>query len=133
MLNHLKASTLVVRSLHTAHEATTIQINQIKESLIASKLTTHQEIQKQISSIVSRKTTIESSQARMEAKQDQMFAQLTEVHNSMELISSLLLDDDAKRGENIIKSKCKQLSLKSTDTETSDRGNKGQKDSKRRK
>ena len=44
MLNHPKASTLIVRSLHTAQEATTSQINQIKESLIDSRLTTHQEI-----------------------------------------------------------------------------------------
>ncbi|KAL8125250.1 hypothetical protein AgCh_012797 [Apium graveolens] len=43
-----------------------------------SKLTTHQEIQKQISPIVVRKTAIEASQARLEAKQTQMSDQLTE-------------------------------------------------------
>ena len=102
MLNHLKASTLVVRSLHTAHEATTTQINQIKESLIASKLLTHQEIQKQISPIVTKQIAIEASQTRLEAHQAQMFDQLIEVQNSMELILSLLLGDDAKKGEKLI-------------------------------
>ncbi|KAL8094024.1 hypothetical protein AgCh_035782 [Apium graveolens] len=67
-----------VRSLHTDQEATTSQINQIKESLIASRLTTHQEIQKQIVPIVAGQTTIEASQARLEAKQVQMSDQLTE-------------------------------------------------------
>ncbi|KAL8124831.1 hypothetical protein AgCh_012476 [Apium graveolens] len=56
------------RSLHTAQEATTSQINQIKESLIASRLTTHQEIQKKMASIIVRQSTIEVNQARLEAK-----------------------------------------------------------------
>ncbi|KAL8103385.1 hypothetical protein AgCh_027814 [Apium graveolens] len=125
MLNHLKASNLVVRSLHTTQEATTSQINQIKESLTASRLTTHQEIQKQIAPIVFRQTAIEAIQARLEAKQAQMSTQLIEVQNSMELILSLLLGDDLKKGEKIIKSKCKQLTLTDTDDENPDGGTEG--------
>ncbi|KAL8118191.1 hypothetical protein AgCh_015914 [Apium graveolens] len=63
-----------------------------------------------------------------------MSVQLTEVHNSIELILSQLLGDDAKKGEKIIKSKYKLLILTHTDDENPDGGNKGgQKDSKRRK
>ena len=63
-----------------------------------------------------------------------MSNQLTEVQNSMKLILSLLLGDDAKKGEKIVKSKCKQLTLTNIDDENPDRGNKGgQKDSERKR
>ncbi|KAL8104821.1 hypothetical protein AgCh_028845 [Apium graveolens] len=54
-------------------------------------------------------------------------AQLNEIQTSVELLLSLLLSDDAKKGEKIVKSKCSDDQiLKKTDDETDDQGNPSQ-------
>ncbi|KAL8115054.1 hypothetical protein AgCh_021763 [Apium graveolens] len=89
------------------------------------------EIQKQITPIVSRQTAIEANQTRLEATKVQISEQLTEVQNSMDLIISLLLGDYAKKGEKIVKSKCKQLTLKNGDDENPDGGGESRRSERR--
>ena len=52
---------------------------------------------------------------------------MNEIQTSIELLFSLLLSDDAKKGEKIVKSKCSDDQiLKKTDDETDDQGNPSQ-------
>ncbi|KAL8088541.1 hypothetical protein AgCh_038357 [Apium graveolens] len=73
------------------------------------------EIQKQLAPLIARHDKMEANQVKLEATQDKISSKLDEVQQSMELIVTLLLGDDAKKGEKVLKSKCKQLQLKDAD------------------
>lgn len=53
-----------------------------------------------------------------------MSTQLNNVQEAMELIISLLLDDDAKKGEKLSKTKCKSIQAHVDDDTVGDGGNK---------
>ena len=58
------------------------------------------------------------------ANQASQQAQLNEIQSSVELLLSLLLSDDVKKGEKIVKSKCSNDQiLKKKDDEADDQGN----------
>ncbi|KAL8147743.1 hypothetical protein AgCh_005168 [Apium graveolens] len=76
---------------------------------------------------------IEKTQEKQQSQIDDILknqasqqSQLDEIQSSVELLVSLLLPADAKKGENVIKSKCKTVkTLKGKDDETDDQGNSG--------
>ncbi|KAL8094300.1 hypothetical protein AgCh_035994 [Apium graveolens] len=82
---------------------------------------------------IDRVAYIEKTQEKQQAQIDQILtnqasqqSQLTEIQTSVELLISLLLPADAKKGEKVIKSKCKtNKSLQGKDDGKDDQGNSG--------
>ncbi|KAL8101032.1 hypothetical protein AgCh_033059 [Apium graveolens] len=127
----LKITALSTKHLQVLHTSTHEKVDTLREQ--ADKLDQVLKLDKHryIRPISEKVTAIEKTQEKQQAQiaevlvnQASQKAQLDEIQSSVELLLSLLLPDDAKKGEKVVKSKCSPTQeLKKKDDETDDQGN----------
>lgn len=129
----LRISALSTRHLSGEHYAIQAQIGRIKDAITEQNMNWTLDKKKFFQPTHDRIAYIEKEQEKQKAQLDQVLknqdsqqAQLNEIQNSMEILVSLLLpEDDAKKGEKVSKSKCKSAKpLKKDDhNDAEDQGN----------
>lgn len=90
----------MMKSLHGDNAATKEQVTSIRDVVDKALLTQKQDVSKIINLVSVRQT-------QLEEKVDKMYVQLNEVKKSVELLLSIFLVDDVKKGERALKSNCK--------------------------
>lgn len=89
----------MIKSLHSAYTTTQASVDFLKTAFDDVKLKQNLELKKIVRLIVERQDMIEMNQVEMSC-------QLTMLQTSVELLVSILLGDDVKKGETISKSSC---------------------------
>ncbi|KAL8107130.1 hypothetical protein AgCh_023792 [Apium graveolens] len=129
----LRVTALSTKHLQGLHSTTHAEIHKIQENFIKQEQVWKLDKKKFFQPSMDRIAYIEKTQDRQQAQIDKIMqnqasqqSQLTEIQSSVELLISLLLPADAKKGEKVIKSKCKDdKTLQGKDDEKDDQGNSG--------
>ncbi|KAL8149047.1 hypothetical protein AgCh_006161 [Apium graveolens] len=127
----LVSSEVVVLDPNGHHSITQAKVNKIQETLIQQDMNVKLEKNRFFKPTFDRIGYIEKTQEKQQAQISDILKneaaqqdQLNEIQNSVELLVSLLLPDDAKKGEKVIKSKCKtDQPLKGKNDDNEDQGN----------
>ncbi|KAL8134557.1 hypothetical protein AgCh_009539 [Apium graveolens] len=127
----LKITALLTKHLQGLHSSTLEKVDTLKEH--ADKLDLQLKLDKNryIRPTLEKIEAIEKIQEKQQTQIDEVLAnqvsqnaQLEEIQSSVELLLSLLLSDDAKKGEKVVKSKCSPTKiLKKKDDKGDDQGN----------
>ncbi|KAL8103728.1 hypothetical protein AgCh_028071 [Apium graveolens] len=127
----LKVTALSTKSLQGLHSTTEAKVDKLQDT--DDKLDMEIKLDKKrfIRPIQEKVEAIEKVQEKKQAQLDEVLQnqaaqqiQLTEIQSSVELLLSLLLTDDAKKGEKVVKSKCStSQTLKKKDDSEDDQGN----------
>ncbi|KAL8116595.1 hypothetical protein AgCh_022941 [Apium graveolens] len=128
----LRVTALSTRHLQGQHSITHDKVNKIQENLIQQDMNLKLENKRFFQPTFDRIAYIEKTQEKQQSQIDEILKnqashqnQLNEIQSSVELLVSLLLPADAKKGEKVIKSKCKlDKTLKKKD-DGNDPGNSG--------
>ncbi|KAL8133306.1 hypothetical protein AgCh_008680 [Apium graveolens] len=123
---------LVKKHLQGQHSTTHAEVHKIQEALLKQETTMKLEKKSFFKPTFERIAYIEKTQEKQQSQIDEILqnqvsqqSQLNEIQSSVELLVSLLLPADAKKGEKVIKSKCKpDKTLKKKD-DGNDPGNSG--------
>lgn len=126
LLDHLMTSTFMMKSLHSDQTKTQTAVDSIKTTFDEVKAKHDYGLKKILRPIIERQDMIEK-------EQEKMSGQLKEVQNSLELFVSLILGDDAEKGEKLLPSKCTPELTMPKDDGASDGGHKGGKAPRRYK
>ena len=126
----LRVITLSTRHLQGQHSITHDKVNKIQENLIQQDMNLKLEKNRFFKPAFDRIAYIEKTQEKQQTQIEEILknqsshqSQLNEIQSLVELLVSLLLPADAKKGEKVIKSKCKSiLTLKGKDDGNDDQG-----------
>ncbi|KAL8101334.1 hypothetical protein AgCh_033278 [Apium graveolens] len=129
----LRVTALSTKHLQGLHSNTHAELHKIQENFIKQEQVCKIDKKKFFHPTIDRVAYIEKTQEKQQAQIDQILtnqasqqSQLTEIQTSVELLISLLLPADAKKGEKVIKSKCKtNKTLQGKDDGKDDQGNSG--------
>ncbi|KAL8155258.1 hypothetical protein AgCh_000581 [Apium graveolens] len=129
----LRVTALSTKHLQGVHSTTHADIHKIQEELMKQEQVQKIDKKKFFQPTFDRVAYIEKTQEKQQAQIDDILknqasqqSQLNEIQASVEFLVSLLLPADAKKGEKVIKSKCKtDKTLKGKDDEKDDQGNPG--------
>ncbi|KAL8157879.1 hypothetical protein AgCh_002553 [Apium graveolens] len=129
----LRVTALSTKHLQALHSTTHAELHKIQEEFIKQEQVWKINKKKFFQPTFDRIAYIEKTQDHQQAQIDDILknqasqqSQLTEIQSSVELFISLLLPADAKKGEKVIKSKCKtDKTLTGKDDEKDDQGNPG--------
>ncbi|KAL8134537.1 hypothetical protein AgCh_009526 [Apium graveolens] len=129
----LRVTALSTKHLQGLHSNTHAELHKIQENFIKQEQVWKIDKKKFFQPTIDRIAYIEKTQEKQQAQIDQILtnqasqqSQLTEIQTSVELLISLLLPADAKKGEKVIKSKCKtNKTLQGKDDGKDDQGNSG--------
>ena len=129
----LRVTALSTKHLQGLHSTTHAELHKIREEFIKQDQVHKIDKKKFFQPTFDRIAYIEKTQDNQQAQIDDILknqasqqSQLTEIQTSVELLISLLLPADAKKGEKVIKSKCKtEKTLKGKDDEKDNQGNSG--------
>jgi len=127
----LRVTALSTRHLQGQHSTTHAKVNKIQETLIQQDMNVKLEKNRFFKPAFDRIAYIEKTQEKQQTQIEEILKnqashqnQLNEIQSSVKLLVSLLLPADAKKGEKVIKSKCKSTqALKGKDDGNDDRGN----------
>ncbi|KAL8089501.1 hypothetical protein AgCh_039102 [Apium graveolens] len=127
----IKITTLSTKQLQGLHTSTHEKVDTLREKADKLDLQIKLDKNRYIRPISEKVEAIEKTQeeqhaqiAEVLAKHASQKAQLDEIQSSVELFLSLLLPDDAKKGEKVVKSKCSPTQeLKKKDDKGDDQGN----------
>ncbi|KAL8090662.1 hypothetical protein AgCh_039917 [Apium graveolens] len=127
----LRVTALSTRNLQGQHSITQTKVNKIQETLIQKDINFILDKNRFFKPAFNKVEAIEKAQEKQQAQiaevlknQASQQIQLKEFQSSVELLLSLLLPDDAKKGEKVVKSKCStDLALKKKDDGNDDQGN----------
>ncbi|KAL8134856.1 hypothetical protein AgCh_009747 [Apium graveolens] len=129
----LRVTALSTKHLQGLHSNTHAVLHKIQENFIKQEQVWKIDKKKFFQPTIDRVAYIEKTQEKQQAQIDQILtnqasqqSQLTEIQTSVELLISLLLPADAKKGEKVFKSKCKtNKTLQGKDDGKDDQGNSG--------
>ncbi|KAL8120989.1 hypothetical protein AgCh_017960 [Apium graveolens] len=129
----LRVTALSTRHLQGLYSITHAELHKIQEELLKQEMTQKLDKEKFFQPTFDRVAYIEKTQEKQQSQindilknQASQQSQLDEIQTSVELLVSLLLPADAKKGEQVIKSKCKTVkTLKGKDDEKDDQENSG--------
>ncbi|KAL8119033.1 hypothetical protein AgCh_016511 [Apium graveolens] len=126
----LRVTALSTKHLQGLHSTTHTELHKIQENFIKQEQVWKIDKKKFFQPTIDRIAYIEKTQDHQQAQIDEILknqasqqSQLTEIQSSVKLLISLLLPADAKKGEKVIKSKCKtDKTLTGKDNEKDDQG-----------
>ncbi|KAL8114452.1 hypothetical protein AgCh_021347 [Apium graveolens] len=129
----LRVTALSTKHLQGLHSNTHAELHKIQENFIKQEQVWKIDKKKFFQPTIDRVAYIEKTQEKQQAQIDQILtnqasqqSQLTEIQTSVELLISLLLPADAKKGEKVIKSKCTtNKTLQGKDDGKDDQGTSG--------
>ncbi|KAK1352302.1 hypothetical protein POM88_053566 [Heracleum sosnowskyi] len=125
LLTHLKATIVQVKSLNNRFDASDKVIEGLRNDITARELTQQKDKSLYISLCKDQKI-FDSRLSKVEENQVKMSTKLDEIANSIELLTSVLLSDDVKKGERVSQEdKCKSSQTLTWKDDTTDGGAKG--------
>ncbi|KAK1397705.1 hypothetical protein POM88_007568 [Heracleum sosnowskyi] len=125
LLTYLKATIIQVKSLNNRFDASDKVIEGLRNDIAARELTQQKDKSLYISLCKDQKV-FDSRLSKVEDNQVKMSTKLDEIANSIELLTSVLLSDDVKKGERVPQDKCKSSQTLARKDDTTDGGAKGQ-------
>ncbi|KAL8125055.1 hypothetical protein AgCh_012653 [Apium graveolens] len=129
----LRVTALSIKHLQGLHSTTHAELHKIQENFLKQEQVWKIDKKKFFQPTIDRIAYIEKTQEKQQAQIDDILtnqasqqSQLTEIQSSVELLISLLLPADAKKGEKVIKSKCNtNKTLQGKDDGNDDQGYSG--------
>ena len=124
LLSHLKATVVQIKSLNNRFDDSDKVIEGLRND-IATREHTMQKDKSLYISLCKEQKTFNSRLLKVEENQIAMSTQLTSISNALELLTSVLLSDDVKKGESVPKDKCKDTQALRRKDDSTDGGSKG--------
>ncbi|KAK1359330.1 hypothetical protein POM88_043804 [Heracleum sosnowskyi] len=121
LLSHLKATIVQIKSLNNRFDASDKVIKSLRNDIATRELTQQKDKSLYISLCKDQKN-FDSRLSKVEENQVKMSTKLDEIANSIELLTSVLLSDDVKKGERVSKDKCKSSQTLTQKDDTADGG-----------
>ncbi|KAK1361435.1 hypothetical protein POM88_045909 [Heracleum sosnowskyi] len=123
MLTHLKATIVQVKSLHNRFDETHKAVIGLRNDIIAKELALKSD-RAQYSSMIKDQVEIKQRLRKVERNQDVMSTKIDSIAASLELLTSVLIPDDVKKGERVPKDKCKRTQTLRRRDDATDGGSK---------
>ncbi|KAK1365854.1 hypothetical protein POM88_041415 [Heracleum sosnowskyi] len=124
LLSHFKATVVQIKSLNNRFDASDKVIEGLRNDIATRELTQQKDKSLYIS-LCKEQKTFNSRLSKVEENQTAMSAQLTSISNALELLTSVLLSDDVKKGESVPSDKCKDTQALRRRDDGNDGGSKG--------
>ncbi|KAK1358671.1 hypothetical protein POM88_043145 [Heracleum sosnowskyi] len=124
LLSHLKATIVQIKSLNNHFDDSDKVIAGLRNDIATRELTQQKDKSLYIS-LCKEQKTLNSRLSKVEENQTAMSAQLTSISNAIELLTSVLLSDDVKKGESVPSDKCKDTQTLRRRDDGNDGGSKG--------
>ncbi|KAK1401537.1 hypothetical protein POM88_001142 [Heracleum sosnowskyi] len=121
LLTHLKATIVQVKSLNNRFDGTDKVIDGLRNDIAARELTLQKDKSLYIS-LCKEQKAFNSRLSKVEENQAAMSNKLDTIANSLELLTSVLISDDVKKGERVSKDKCKSSQTLTRKDDTTDGG-----------
>ena len=119
-----------IKSLHHRFDDNNNAIDRLRDDISLRELNLHHEKSKYVS-LLKEQEGFNKRLATVEANQVAMSAKLDAIANSVELLTSVLIPDDAKKGEKVVPVKCKPTQTLTKKDDAADGGAKGRGSSSR--
>ncbi|KAK1363787.1 hypothetical protein POM88_039348 [Heracleum sosnowskyi] len=124
LLSHLKATIVQIKSLNNHFDDSDKVITGLRNDIAQRELTQQKDKSLYISLCKDQKN-FDSRLSKVEENQVKMSTKLDEIANSIELLTSVLLSDDVKKGESVPSNKCKDTQTLRRRDDSNDGGSKG--------
>ncbi|KAK1383483.1 hypothetical protein POM88_021218 [Heracleum sosnowskyi] len=124
LLSHLKATIVQIKSLTNRFDDSDKVIAGLRNDIATRELTQQKDKSLYIS-LCKEQKNFNSRLLKVEDNQNAMSAQLTSISNAIELLTSVLLSDDVKKGESVPSDKCKDTQTLRRRDDGNDGRNKG--------
>ncbi|KAK1388202.1 hypothetical protein POM88_016380 [Heracleum sosnowskyi] len=121
LLTHLKATIVQVKSLNNRFDGTDKIIDGLRNDIAARELTLQKDKSLYIS-LCKEQKAFHSRLSKVEENQAEMSNKLDAIANSLELLTSVLISDDVKKGERVSKDICKSSQTLTRKDDTTDGG-----------
>ncbi|KAK1397459.1 hypothetical protein POM88_007322 [Heracleum sosnowskyi] len=128
ILTSLKATVIQIKSLHNRFDESHKEVTALRNEVGLRDLTLKNDRTYYNSMFKKQAKDSDDIQKRLgkvEDNQNAMSAQLTSISNAIELLTSVLLSDDVKKGESVPSDKCKDTQTLRRRDDGNDGGNKG--------
>ncbi|KAK1394958.1 hypothetical protein POM88_014014 [Heracleum sosnowskyi] len=128
ILTSLKATVIQIKSLHNRFDESHKEVTALRNEVGLRDLTLKNDRTYYNSMFKKQAKDSDDIQKRLEKVEDNqtaMSAQLTSISNAIELLTSVLLSDDVKKGESVPSDKCKDTQTLRRRDDGNDGGNKG--------
>ncbi|KAK1393573.1 hypothetical protein POM88_012629 [Heracleum sosnowskyi] len=124
LLTHLKATIVQVKSLHNRFDETQKSVTGLRNDVVARDMSLKQD-KSMLLTLVKDQEVLKNRLTKVEDNQTVMSDKLDSIAASIELLTSVLLQDDVKKGERVLKDKCKKSQTLSRQDDSTDGGAKG--------
>ncbi|KAK1379200.1 hypothetical protein POM88_025944 [Heracleum sosnowskyi] len=128
VLTSLKATVIQIKSLHNRFDESHKEVTALRNEVGLWDLTLKNDrafYNSMFKKQAKDSDEIQKRLGKVEDNQTAMSAQLTSISNAIELLTSLLLSDDVKKGESVPSDKCKDIQTLRRRDDGNDGGNKG--------
>ncbi|KAK1365405.1 hypothetical protein POM88_040966 [Heracleum sosnowskyi] len=123
LLTHLKATIVQVKSLHNRFDETHKDVIGLRNDIVTKELALKTDRAK-YSSMIKDQVKIKQRLSKVESNQDEMSTKIDSIAASLELLTSVLIPDDVKKGERVPKDKCKRTQTLRRRDDATDGGSK---------
>ncbi|KAK1379332.1 hypothetical protein POM88_026076 [Heracleum sosnowskyi] len=107
LLTHFKATIVQVKSLHNRFDETHKAVIGLSNDIATKELALRNDRVK-VSSMIKDQLEIKQRLTKVESNQAEMSTKIDSIAASLELLTSVLIPDDVKKGERVPKDKCKR-------------------------
>ncbi|KAK1359864.1 hypothetical protein POM88_044338 [Heracleum sosnowskyi] len=123
LLTHLKATIVQVKSLHNRFDTTDKVIDGLRNDIVAREVTLKKDKSLYLS-LCQEQKDFSSRLLKVEENQTLMSGKIDSIAASLELLTSVLIPDDVKKGEKIPKDKCRRTPTLRLRDDSNDGGSK---------
>ncbi|KAK1387877.1 hypothetical protein POM88_016055 [Heracleum sosnowskyi] len=124
LLSHFKAAIVQVKSLHNRFDETHKVVLGLSNDIALKELALKKDIA-QFSSLIKDQETIKQRLTNVESNQAELSTKIDSIAASLELLTSVLIPDDVKKGERVSKHKCKRTPTLRLRDDANDGGSRG--------
>ncbi|KAK1361759.1 hypothetical protein POM88_046233 [Heracleum sosnowskyi] len=124
LLTHLKATIVQVKSLHNRFDETQKSVTGLRNDVVARDMSLKQD-KTMLLTLVKDQEILKNRLTKVEDNQTLMSDKLDSIAASLELLTSVLIPDDVKKGERVLKDKCKKSQTLSRQDDSTDGGAQG--------
>ncbi|KAK1394103.1 hypothetical protein POM88_013159 [Heracleum sosnowskyi] len=124
LLSHFKATIVQVKSLHNRFDETHKVVLGLSNDIALKELALKKD-RAQFSSMVKDQETIKQRLTNVESNQAELSTKIDSIAASLELLTSVFIPDDVKKGERVSKDKCKRTPTFRLRDDSNDGGSRG--------
>ncbi|KAK1356243.1 hypothetical protein POM88_049499 [Heracleum sosnowskyi] len=121
LLTHLKATIVQVKSLHNRFDETQKSVTGLRNDVVVRDMSLKQD-KSMLLTLVKDQEVLKNRLTKVEENQNVMSEIIDSIADSIELLTSVLILDDVKKGERISKDKCKKSQTLSRQDDSTDGG-----------